>query len=397
MPGLPRLALISEVPPLSLSAGPAVLYRLLSSYPVDRLLLCLETGNQRYADHELEGPQRVEIPFGWRRLQYSRFGRWHGTLALLFQPLLARRFARHLRKFRAEAVLCVAHGTVWWPAWLAARRLNLPFHLIVHDHWRACYDAHAWTDGFAERRFAKVYRTATSRLLVSGAMAANYRQRYGGETFTLLYPSQLPGTEAHARPPERAPGRPFIFAYAGGMDGQWSRDAIVALAHAVSPLGAVVRVYQNVSLADIQAAGLRTTNVEIVPFLPARELHRQLRASVDVMYLPMSFSAADRSNVEVCFPSKLADYTVPGLPILVRAPAYSSVAAWLATHPQAAHAVFTEDASALADAAGALMADANLRAQLGAAALAAGRECFAADRVFATFAGILGEKHPLAS
>lgn len=386
----PRLACISEVPPLSLSAGPAVLYRLLRPYPADRLLLLLDKTGQRYPGHELEVPHYVEIPFAWHRLKSSRFVRWHGTLALLFQSLLlVPRLVRQLREFRAESVLCVAHGTIWWPAWLAARRLGLPFHLIVHDHWRDCYEAHAWTDGLAERRFAEVYRGADSRLLVSRAMGDRYHAHFGGDPAVILYPSQLPDAEVQTSPPDRPAHQPFVFAYAGGMDGQWARDAIVALAHAVAPLGAMVRVYQNTTLDAIRAAGLTTDNVQIQPFLPALELHRQLRANVDAMYLPMSFTTADRDNVQVCFPSKLTDYTMPGLPILVRAPAGSSVAAWLADRAETARFVDRAALEPLTEAARDLMHDAALRRRLGFAALAAGRECFAWERVFTTLTDTL--------
>ncbi|MDI1335077.1 MAG: glycosyltransferase [Lacunisphaera sp.] len=396
---LPRLACITEVPPVNLSAGPAVLYRLLKPYPADRLLLCLDQAEPRWPGRELEGVERAGLHFGWRRLQRSRFGRWHGTLVLLFQSVfLTGPLVRRLRAFRAEAVLTVAHGTVWWPAWLAARRLGLPFHLIVHDHWRDSYDAHRWTGGFAEKRFAAVYRGATSRLLVSETMARKYQSRYGAAPATLLYPSQLASAELHGAPPERpAADRPFVIAYAGGMDGQWAKDAVVALAHAVAPLGARVRVYQTISLDSLRAADLRTDNVEIQTFLPALELHRHLRQAVDALYLPMSFTASDRRNMEVCFPSKLVDYTMPGLPILVRAPAYSSIAHWLAGRPGTALAVETEDAAALCEAVRSLMTDAALWQRLGCAALAAGRECFSVERVFGTFTATLHAANPVAA
>ena len=57
-----------------------------------------------------------------------------------------------------------------------------------------------------------------------------------------------------------------------------------------------------------------------------------------------SFGAADRDNMEVCFPSKLADYTVPALPLLVYAPPYSSAVEWAAANPGTAVTVSKEQA-----------------------------------------------------
>lgn len=390
MSALPRLALITEVVPLNRAAGHAVLYRLLRPYPAERLLLCTDPADGRQPEYELQGVAHASLPFGWRRLRGSRFNIWHGTLTTLFQSTwLAGRLVRRLRAFRAEAVVSVAHGTVWWPAWVAAHRLGLPFHLIVHDHWRASYSAHRWTDRLAERHFTTVYRNAASRLLISGAMAERYRAWYGGGEAVVLFPSQLPETEIFAAPPDRPAQQPFVFAYAGAMDGQWARDAIVGLAHAVAPLGARVRVYGHTTMELLRAAGLRGDNVEVHPFLSTAELHREFRTRVDALYLPMSFTPGDRENVEVCFPSKMTDYTVPGLPILACTPDYSSIAAWLVQQPGALLRVNRPDEVTLRAAAASLINDPALRRRYGEAALAAGREYFRHERAFAHFASAL--------
>jgi len=385
---LPRLALVSEVPPLSLSAGPAVLYRLLQQYPAELLLLCEDAGLPRYPDSELTGVSRRRLPFNWTRLMRSRFGHWHGPLALALGPaLLTGRIASALRDFRAEAVLSVAHGHIWWPAYRAACQLNLPFHLIIHDHWRDCLALPSWLDQRATHRFTAAYRGAATRFVVSPAMARRYESAYGAKA-RLLYPSQHRDAEVHLRAPaHRTP--PFVFAYAGGMDGQWARRAVIDLAHAIAPSGARVRVYQSIPLDRLRSDGLRTDNIDIQPFLPALELHRHLRDHADAMFLPMSFDPADRTNVEVCFPSKLTDYTVPALPMLVYAPPYSSAVEWLKANPSAALLVDRPEPALLHSAATQLISHPELRSTLGAAAATAGQRDFAADQVFSVLAGAL--------
>jgi len=55
-------------------------------------------------------------------------------------------------------------------------------------------------------------------------------------------------------------------------------------------------------------------------------------------------------NVRVCFPSKLADYTEMGLPLLIRGPEYCAAVQWARKHPGVAQVVATEDEGELLDA-----------------------------------------------
>jgi glycosyltransferase involved in cell wall biosynthesis len=386
--GLPRLAFVSEVPPLNLSAGPAQLYRLLVHYPGDRLLLCEDGGLARYPGFELPGVYRRRMVFNWTRLMRSRFGAWNGMLTFMLDPLLlAGRLARALRAFGCEAVLGIAHGHVWWPAFLAARRLEVPFVLIVHDHWRYSMSLPGWLEGRAQARFAAAYKGAAARIVVSPAMGRRYLSAYGVGA-EVLYPLCLPRSEVPSAPTRRV-GGPFVLAYAGGMDGGWARRAIADLAHAAEPLGARVLVCQNVSLEALRSSGLRTNNVDIQPFLPALELHRVLRERADALFLPMSFDPADRDNVEICFPSKLTDYTVPALPLLAYAPPSSSIVEWVTTNPGTALVVERRDTGLLQSAVKDLQENAGLRARLGAGAAEAGARDFDAARGFARFSSLL--------
>jgi hypothetical protein len=58
-----------------------------------------------------------------------------------------------------------------------------------------------------------------------------------------------------------------------------------------------------------------------------------------LLYLPASFHERERVDVSTLFPSKLADYTAVGLPVLVWGPAYSSAARWAADNPGATELV----------------------------------------------------------
>src|SRR5205823_2611554 len=62
--------------------------------------------------------------------------------------------------------------------------------------------------------------------------------------------------------------------------------------------------------------------------IPAQEMMRELRASADLLFVPMAFDTVARDNMIVSFPSKLADCTAVGLPILIYGPPYCSAVRW---------------------------------------------------------------------
>jgi glycosyltransferase involved in cell wall biosynthesis len=381
---LPRLAYFGDVPVRSISAGPAVLYRLFEGWPADRLLLVEEAAGAPDPSHQLPGVRTLRHRVIHPRLIRSRLAGFYGSWLLLTCGRHAHALARILRESGIEAVVSLAHGYCWIPAERAARMAGLPFHLIVHDHWRDSIAVPPWLSARADRLFLAAYRQAASRLVISPAMEEKYRRAYG-RPGTVLYPSRGRDARVLADPPLK-PMRPgnAVFAYAGGV-GRWTRRALATFADSTAPLGVRLRVYQGISVESLRAEGYRGDSIDIAPFIPAAELHRDLAARVDAMYLPMSFDPSDRSNVEVCFPSKLADYTVPGLPILVHAPPYGTASRWAAENDPAAETVTVEDPGALAAAVKRLVEDPDRRSLLARRALELGCQFFSPERAFDTF------------
>jgi len=93
----------------------------------------------------------------------------------------------------------------------------------------------------------------------------------------------------------------------------------------------------------------------------------------------MSFAASDRANMEMAFPSKLADYTATGVPLLIYGPSYCSAIAWARENPGVAEVV--ENEPDLAAAIERLATNPDYRIALGKRALDTGREYFTHARV----------------
>jgi len=110
-----------------------------------------------------------------------------------------------------------------------------------------------------------------------------------------------------------------------------------------------------------------------------------LREEADTLFVPMSFRLADRANMELAFPSKLADYTAAGLPLLIYGPPYCSAVAWAHENSGVAEVVQTEQRTELAQALARLATDPARRLDLAKKALQVGRQYFAHDAVQQVF------------
>jgi glycosyltransferase involved in cell wall biosynthesis len=106
---------------------------------------------------------------------------------------------------------------------------------------------------------------------------------------------------------------------------------------------------------------------------------KTLRNEADALFVPMSFDAADRANMEMAFPSKLADYTATALPLIIYGPNYCSAVAWARENEGVA--VIVESDSDLHNAVILLANNPDKRIALGKRALSVGREYFTHDRV----------------
>lgn len=377
---------VGDLPIEGAMAGAAVLYRLLEDYPQGRLRIALSNlavGTGYLGAPRLAGVGYDEFFLAPKRPLYTRLGRWYRWCVLALAGWTARRVRHIAREFNAEAVLSTGVGYSWRLAAALARETELPFYLVSHDDWQVNLDVPRPVQGLTERWFATAFRQAAARFVVSPYMASVYELRYGAPA-VVLYPSRVKGAPAFATPPERVRARPSNFVYAGSVYPRYA-ELLVHCARNLSVLGCTLTVYSPLTDSEILATGLNLPNVNHRPVLSTHEVTVRLRDEADVLLVPMSFHADDRANIEVAFPSKLADYTATGLPILVWAPPYSSVVGWARQYTTAAAVVDEQSDEALQGTLRRLLADPEYRYALGAGALDVGNRLFTHEAVARTF------------
>ncbi len=392
-PSLPRLLYVGDVPVESSYHGSALLYRLLQDYPPEKLRI-VETNLMRsLPERRLRGVTYAELPLGHPRPLYTRFARGYRAWLTWRAAGRCRRLPGLLDGFQPQAVLTVTHGFAWRTAARFAAAHQLPLHLICHDDLPRCGDLPPHLHGWLDREFARAYRQAVSRLCVSPYMRDTYQARYGvpGE---VLYPSRAADCPDHAAPPKRLREAPptLTGAYAGSINSEGYARAVRQLAHGLAALGGRLLLFGPLRPEEIKSRGLDLPNVVVCGLVPFRELIERCRAEADFLYVPMSFDAHDRPNMELSFPSKLTDYTAAGLPLLIHGPDYCSAVRWATENPGVAGCVVLEEPSVLQGALQRMAEHPTLRFQLAAQALELGRQLFSHATIRQKFLHALTER-----
>jgi glycosyltransferase involved in cell wall biosynthesis len=371
---LPRLIYIGDVQVEETFAGMLFLHRLLRNYPRDRLLI-VEGLERSDPGLRLLGVQYKRLWAPLRRGLWTRYGDWFAAAHTLLASVLLQPVPGYIREFQPEAVLTIPWQYSWLVAAAHARRAGLPLHLICHDDWPRRVSRNPTVLRMVDGHFAAVYRQAASRLCVSPLMAATFEQRYGARG-TVLYPVRS-SCEASTDPVPRLLEQAACptAAYVGSIQGAGTVDALRLLALVLAERGGRVIVFGPDPPGYLRQLGLDLTNVEIRGFVERGTLKAEVRSVADFLVVTSSFREEDK--VSLSFPSKLTDYTVLGLPILVRGPAGGVLARWARAHPGVGEIVDQDGIEPLRDAVARLAGDPNHRWQLARNAAAIGERCFA--------------------
>jgi hypothetical protein len=381
---LPKLLYLGDVPVQSTSGGALLLHRLLRKYPAQSVLIAEHPKSSSDPTRRLQSTRYVEISTPLQRLAQTRFYKQYCNWAFFSR---VGKFAEHVvrttQAFAPQCILSVAHGYLWAAAYHASRLLNVPFLCICHDHWETTV-GESGVGPLGAALFRGMYRGAQGRLCVSPYMEEFNRNLYGVPG-TTLFPGRDP--DISPRLPgnwELKGGHGVRFGYAGSLHAEEYIRLLLRFARALAQSGGTLYIYSS-HFRRVQAAVQQKlyTNVVVHDAVPSKDVISVLQNQVDALFLPMAFQE-DSLNMRLSFPSKFADYTATGLPILVWGPANCSAVRWGEAAPSVALVVKDEDEGALRPPIDAL-ASPSVREQLGRGAFEAGATHFSHKAVFDIF------------
>ena len=382
---LPRIAVISDVAVERTGAGSLLLYRLLKDYPSDQLKIFYNPDQASSGDVRLPAAQYYPLRYRFSKAIRNRFNPFWPIAGAYQMQQRAADVLRCLGTFEPEAVVSVAHGFLWFTADAVARKLGVPLHLFLHEDWPQLVTQNQpgrvkdSVRAVARMRIKRIFRGPGARFSVSPGMAEELLERYGLKT-EVVYPNRGDDSPtAVVRVAAQASRAPTV-AHAGFIHFAGNAALLRALAGILGPLGGHLDLYTTHAEADLARFGLLPPVVRRIGFFPAKEFAERAGATAHALFLTALFQAQDRAHESTLFPSKLADYTAIGLPILVWGPAYSSAARWASANPGAASLLTGEDSQPVRDAVTKVSANTTYARTLADGAVEAGQTIFAFAR-----------------
>jgi glycosyl transferase family 4 len=353
---LPRIAVISDVTPERTGAGNLLLYRLLKDYPGDRLRIIYDPAHaSRAADVRLPEVPYYPIAYRFPRAIRNRFNPFWPIAGAIQMRVRVGEVLRTLGDFHPDAVVSVANGFLWFTANAVARELGIPLHLFLHEDWPqlVTLGRHGLINELvksAARTLIKpIFLRRGARFSVSPGMAEELLERYGLST-EVLYPSRGEDSPAPIVRVGQLGSAPPTVVHAGFIHLGGNAALLREVASILLPLGGHLDLYTTHTEADLARLGLVGPVVRRIGYFPANELAERVASTAHALFLTASFDENDRVHESTLFPSKLADYTGIGLPILVWGPSYSSAARWVAQNPRAALLFTSRDPQPVRDA-----------------------------------------------
>ena len=380
---LPKLLYIGDVPVEATYHGSALLYRLLEKY-VPAGLTIVETGMPSAVDRRLPSAEYIWSGLAKARWMNTRFHPY----AVAFYSAAAMRVDSQvlasLKNVEFDSVLTVVHGFGWLTAARLAESRDVPLHLMIHDDWPRVAQVPKAFRHWLDRRFGEVYRQADSRMCVSPAMRDAYRRSYGKDA-EVIYPLRDRRSENPIHGCSSLSREGFTLAFAGSVNTPAYAEALRTLSQALQSVDGRLLVFGPLNRSDAAKLKLDSSNITLCGLVDSFHLIERLREEADALFVPMSFEEADRLNMERAFPSKLADYTAVGAPLLIYGPPYCSAVRWAEASSGVAEVVTTKGLVALTKALDRLASSPSYCDALGQRALLAGGECFSHESAQSAF------------
>lgn len=382
---LPKLLLISDAPLTSSGRGNSeALLRLFDNYPKQRLHFAQTRGELPALERRMlcAGYHDWSVP--WDRLLHTRLSKFANILKATHHRFFSKMAESAARELAPDAIVTLVHGNGWVLARRLAATLRVPLHLIVHDGPSHFHLEYPLIGSWLRREFTQACQQAYSRWSICTALDQHI--------------TQLTCVPGHVLPPMRAKEdqrlkSDTLFSdssdgvYFGGLSSVSITAMMNNLSNILRHFDATLHVFGGVAPHVVTSPEWKNRKFRYHgPFDDRSAFLDHCRKNYGFMYLPFSF--LDQST-RLSFPSKLIDYTLVGLPILVQAPRSSPIGVWCAENPNAALFVGEPGVDSLMPTVHDIVKRGRLRIHLANGAFNAGERDFAFEANFDRFVNVI--------
>ncbi len=348
--------------------------KLLGRFPQDRLTIMTSAynmenlSNRGYAGGLLDVPHIVVHP--WR----SSLRGTHRLLRCLSvaKIMVGTAVSAALRARRDTTILALPYGAeygseLFVSAYLAHKLSGAPLVVYEMDEWRASLvgggiNAHI-SEALEKLFHQRILRAARKVWVMSDQMAEDLSARFGVKAEELPSCIEVDKFARH-RHGERANHEEFRIVFTGSVYTPQSgaiRNVLEAI-RSRSDVNPSLVIYSSQSEDEITRQGIAGPRLRVERSVPYEKVP-ELFTDADALLLPFSFDEDQKSVVSTSLPSKSVEYLASGVPVIVHAPPYSTVAR-LARDEGWAEVVDKPDVGQLGDALARLANDEPLRKRL---------------------------------
>jgi glycosyltransferase involved in cell wall biosynthesis len=393
----PRMLVVWSWLPCNHSGAGILMRRLFADYPSDRLWTLTSYQSVRdLASHQPIPPPERQVPVPEARIHRRWIDRLARFVNYLLVPWTVWRGVKLARQKAIEAIFTVPWDHFTIAAYFIHRITGLPLYMYVMDDPAGTRRA-LGPQSIAYSIFMPRIVCAARRVWgVSSGMCEYLEQSYGVKCLPLLPLLDLDDFQKRSTREEDLSNVLFEIVFTGAIYSA-QVDAVRRLVRVVNQGFCLVgnprsqirlTLYTSAPVEALERLGLVGKNVR------RDEVRHQDIATViaraDVAFLPLSFEPEMRHVVETSFPSKIAEYLAGGVPILVHAPSYSTVARYCRRYDCGLVVDEPSDAS-LRSALMRLATDTELRRRLSAKALETASDNHNASRIVPKFLHQLSE------
>ena len=387
----PRMLIVwSWLPSNHLGAG-ILMRRLFADYPSGRLWALTSYHSVRgLAEHDPAPPAERQIPVPEVRIHR----RWTGSLSLLLNymliPWTVRRGVQLVRAEQIEAIFTVPWDHFTIAAYFIHRITGLPIYMYVMDDPAGTRQIGAGQPVMYSLFMPRLLRAARRVWGVSDGMCEYFEMTYGVKCMPLLPLLDLENFRRKSVGKAVGADGTFHIVYTGSIYSA-QLDSVRRLVRVVNKdsgenghrkVNLRLTLYTSLPQHVLEEMNLVGKNIRRCE-VDNKDIPRVM-AEADVAFLPLSFEPSMRHVVETSFPSKIGEYLASGIPILVHAPSYSSVARYCREN-NCGLVVAEPSETSLRDALNRLISDGAIREKLSARALEVAAENHDVNRIVPAF------------
>jgi len=392
-----KIALLSHVLPGSGLGQATVIHRMFSGFnPESYCLISLQAEHPAaYGEAQVEklSASQYELPRPFRFKRGYRFGvariRQLANIRLAIRQH-ARRLTAILKTEQCNGIVACTGDVALLPAaYLASRRLRIPFYAYIFDH----YSYREWQDvaaAYWARKYEPILmRSASAVIVPNEILAEDLRAQYKIEPVVIHNSFNLSLYEGELLEPIKTDDDEIRIVYTGEIY-EAHYDAFRNLLRAIELIGRPeikLHLYTSHPLKYLNQKGISgpiirhaTRSISEMP---------EIQREADLLFLPLAFDSPYPALIKTSSTTKLGEYLAAGRPILTHAPADSFVS-WYVRRHQCGLVVDENDPEKLAKAIARILADKELDQRLTNNARTQARADFDINSARAAFAKVVG-------